>query len=146
MCVCVGGRISVKSKKKIWNGNWRKMKTKSRKKLGQGRNWSWHDAMSHTAMWDVQGRGDGITESVNCGAVVRYQEIVATYWQEKYSEQEQGGPVMPSFIFFASYDSQGYGRSIRPRLQTTLTSSSKIKIKVMLRPTDSLGIQHPSGA
>jgi hypothetical protein len=38
-----------------------------------------------------------------------------------YIPQEQGGPVIPpgtGFPFVASYDSQGYGWSLRPRLHT----------------------------
>jgi hypothetical protein len=38
-----------------------------------------------------------------------------------YIPQEQGGPVIPpgtGFLFVASYDSQGYGGGIRPRLHT----------------------------
>jgi hypothetical protein len=40
---------------------------------------------------------------------------------EHYKYEEHGGPVKPpdtGFLFVASYDSQGYGGSIRPRLHT----------------------------
>jgi hypothetical protein len=44
-----------------------------------------------------------------------------------YIPQEQGGLVIPSgtgFPFVASYDSQGYGGAIRPRLHAGVTHSS----------------------
>jgi hypothetical protein len=36
-------------------------------------------------------------------------------------------------LFVASYDSQGYGGGIRPRLHTGLTNYVKVKVKVTLR-------------
>jgi hypothetical protein len=42
-----------------------------------------------------------------------------------YIPQVQGGPVIPpgtGSIFVASYDSQGYGEGIRPRLHTGLST------------------------
>jgi hypothetical protein len=41
-----------------------------------------------------------------------------------YTAKEQGGPVRPQALdslFFASYDSQGYGGGIQPRLYTFLS-------------------------
>jgi hypothetical protein len=71
--------------------------------------------------------------------------------------QEQGGPVIPTgtgFLFVASYDSQGCGGGIRPRLHTGSTDLSKSKSKSksklcydrrFFRPV-SLGVKHPSEA
>jgi hypothetical protein len=51
-----------------------------------------------------------------------------------YITQEQGGPVIPlrtGFLFIASYDSEGYGGSIRNRLhaELLLNNSSQIHFK-----------------
>jgi hypothetical protein len=53
------------------------------------------------------------------------------------------------FLFVASYDSQGHGGGIRPRLHTGY-SPNRLSLSLILRPTVSrplyLGIKHPSGA